>query len=103
MFTISNLFQYGKRNTAYLTKLLRANQCLIISKHLTITTALRNTIYTVISFSILLVVAPQFILHKMLVCLILFFQHLTIWHCRRLELGEGAPRSGTVADLFGIT
>ena len=94
MFTISNLFQYGKRNTTYLIKLLRANQCVIISKHLTIITALRNTIYTVISFSVLLVVAPQFILRKMPVCLILFFSTFnnlalstlgTWWRCTSLR------------------
>ena len=37
----------------------------------------------------------------MQVSLVLMLQDLETGHCRRLEPGEDAPWSGTVADLFG--
>jgi hypothetical protein len=39
----------------------------------------------------------------MQVSLVLMLHHLATGHYRRLELGEDAPWSGTVADVFGIT
>jgi hypothetical protein len=60
-----------------------------------------NMIYTVLSY--LNITSTGTTNCHFAIALVLFLQHVATWHCRRLDLGEDAPWSVTVADLFGIT